>query len=44
MVKWELITLGDKVKVTLTHTGVENFADGGAEFARENYEAGGMLS
>lgn len=40
VVKWDIKTEGEKVRVTLTHTGVENFADAGAEFARENYVAG----
>lgn len=40
-VKWELKELkDDKTQLTLTHTGLENFADGGQFFAEENYEAG----
>lgn len=41
VVTWEIIAIGEgKVKVTLTHEGVENFADGGADFAPANYEMG----
>lgn len=37
---WELEPLGEKTKVTLTHAGIENFADGGKDFEKGNYEAG----
>lgn len=38
---WEIDPLDDnKVKVTLSHEGLENFADAGANFAPENYEMG----
>jgi uncharacterized protein YndB with AHSA1/START domain len=41
VVTWEIIAIGEgKVKVTLIHEGVENFADGGADFAPANYEMG----
>ena len=40
VVKWELWQEGDKTRVTLTHDGVENFADAGEAFARANYEIG----
>jgi uncharacterized protein YndB with AHSA1/START domain len=38
---WEIEEIGDnKVKVSLTHEGLENFADGGPNFAPANYEMG----
>ncbi len=40
VVKWELASIGDKTKVTLTHTGVENFADAGPAFSKANFEQG----
>jgi uncharacterized protein YndB with AHSA1/START domain len=39
-VRWELQSEGDKTRVTLTHTGVENFADAGPDFSRANFEMG----
>jgi uncharacterized protein YndB with AHSA1/START domain len=38
--RWELKPVGNKTEVTLTHTGIENFADAGPDFARANYETG----
>ena len=41
IVTWEIEETGDnKVKVTLSHEGLENFADGGPNFAPANYEMG----
>jgi uncharacterized protein YndB with AHSA1/START domain len=41
VVTWEIYAIEEgKVKVTLTHEGVETFADGGADFAPANYEMG----
>ena len=41
IVTWEIEETGDnKVKVTLSHEGLENFADGGTNFAPANYEMG----
>lgn len=41
IVTWEINEIEEgKVKVTLTHEGVESFADGGADFAPANYEMG----
>lgn len=41
IVTWEIEESGDnKVKVTLSHEGLENFADGGPNFAPANYEMG----
>lgn len=40
VVTWDLQPVDNGTKVTLTHTGVENFADAGAGFSRENYVAG----
>lgn len=41
VVKWELQDEGGtKTKLTLTHTGVENFADAGPDFSKANYEMG----
>lgn len=38
---WEIDEVDDnKVKVTLTHEGLENFADAGPNFAPENFEMG----
>jgi len=38
---WEIEEIGDnKVKVTLSHEGLENFSDAGPNFAPENYEMG----
>ncbi|MFV0417730.1 MAG: SRPBCC domain-containing protein [Dysgonomonas sp.] len=40
IVTWELEPVDDGTKVTLTHCGVESFADAGTNFAYENYRAG----
>lgn len=41
VLKWEIEPLGGAaVQLTLIHSGLENFADAGAGFAPENYEAG----
>lgn len=41
VVIWKIEAINDeKVKVTLTHEGLETFADGGDKFAPENYEMG----
>lgn len=41
VVTWEINEIEEgKVKVTLTHEGVETFADGGADFTPANYEMG----
>ncbi len=40
LLTWDLIPDGVLTKVVLTHDGLENLADAGPEFARENYEAG----
>lgn len=41
IVTWEIEESSDKkVKVTLLHEGLENFADGGPSFAPANYEMG----
>lgn len=37
---WDLEDQGDKTLVTLTHAGVENFADAGPAFAPANFEMG----
>ena len=37
---WKIEEVDEKVKVTLTHEGLENFADAGPAFAPENYEMG----
>jgi len=37
---WKIDEVDQKVKVTLTHEGLENFADAGPAFAPENYEMG----
>ena len=34
---WKIDEVDEKVKVTLTHEGLENFADAGPAFAPENY-------
>ncbi len=39
-VKWEISAQGEKTKVTLTHAGIENFADAGEAFSKENYQMG----
>jgi uncharacterized protein YndB with AHSA1/START domain len=39
-VTWELEKIDDKVKVILTHEGLETFNDAGADFAPENFEMG----
>jgi uncharacterized protein YndB with AHSA1/START domain len=39
-VTWTLTETGNGTEVILTHTGLENFADGGAAFAPENYQMG----
>ena len=40
VVKWEIQEEDGKTMVTLSHSGVENFADAGPDFARANYEMG----
>ena len=40
ILRWELESKGDETQVTLTHSGLENFADAGPDFAPENYEFG----
>lgn len=40
VVTWDLESVDRGTKVTLTHIGVEHFADGGANFSRENYVSG----
>lgn len=40
VVKWEMNVEGQKTRVTLTHTGVENFADAGDTFSVANFEMG----
>lgn len=41
VVKWELKDEGGtKTKLTLTHTGIENFEDVGPDFSKANYEMG----
>lgn len=40
VVKWELAAEGEKTKLTLTHTGIENFADAGPDFSKANFEMG----
>ena len=40
LVTWDLVPKENKTEVTLTHEGIENFADGGPDFTTENYEAG----
>lgn len=41
IVTWEIEEIGDnKVKVSLSHEGLESFADGGPTFAPANYEMG----
>lgn len=37
---WEIFPEGSNVRVKLTHSGVESFADAGSDFTRENFEAG----
>jgi len=39
-VTWELEPLGASTKVTLTHSGLETFADAGDEFKPENFQFG----
>lgn len=41
ILKWELESIDDKnTRLSLTHSGLENFADAGPEFAPANYEFG----
>lgn len=40
VVTWDLKPVDGGTKVTLTHAGVEKFADDGAGFSRENYVMG----
>lgn len=40
LLTWELIEVGKDTHLTLTHSGIEQFADAGVDFARENYEVG----
>jgi uncharacterized protein YndB with AHSA1/START domain len=40
IVSFELFKEGEKPKLKLTHTGLESFAGGGRDFAKENFAAG----
>ncbi len=40
IVTWKIVEVDDKVKVTLTHQGLETFNDGGKDFAAANFEMG----
>ncbi|AHF15841.1 SRPBCC family protein [Niabella soli] len=40
LLTWELFPKGDQTRVHLTHSGLEQLADGGPAFAKENYEQG----
>jgi len=40
MLTWELYPDAQYTKLVLTHDGIENFADAGTAFSRENYEVG----
>jgi uncharacterized protein YndB with AHSA1/START domain len=40
VVRWKLKSEDSRTRVTLFHTGVENFADAGPEFSRDNYQKG----
>jgi uncharacterized protein YndB with AHSA1/START domain len=40
VLKWELESIGEKTKVTLTHNGADNFADAGPDFSVTNFEMG----
>lgn len=40
IVRFELIDLGDKTKITLKHTGVETLPKSNPDFARENFIGG----
>jgi uncharacterized protein YndB with AHSA1/START domain len=40
ILKWELESIGEKTKVTLTYSGAENFADAGPDFSVANFEMG----
>jgi uncharacterized protein YndB with AHSA1/START domain len=40
ILNWTLEDWEGKTQVTLSHTGVENFADAGASFSKENFEMG----
>lgn len=40
ILKWETEPQDEKTLVRLTHSGIENFADGGAAFSKTNYEMG----
>lgn len=40
VVTWEIEPAGDRTKVSNTHEGLENFAEGGKDFAPENFVAG----
>ncbi len=40
VVKWEIQEKNGKTEVTISHSGTENFADGGEMFVRSNFEMG----
>jgi uncharacterized protein YndB with AHSA1/START domain len=40
LVTWEMAQAGEYTSVTLTHEGIENFAEAGNDFARENFVGG----
>lgn len=37
---WFIQSVDDKTQLILTHEGIDQFKDGGPEFAEENYKAG----
>ena len=37
---WEIFEEFESTRIRLSHEGVENFADGGSDFARANFDAG----
>ncbi|MCX2679588.1 SRPBCC domain-containing protein [Galbibacter sp. EGI 63066] len=40
VLNWQLRPHGKKTKLKLKHSGIENLADGGSDFSRENFIAG----
>jgi len=39
-ITWELFEAGDKTRLTLTHTGLESFAENGKDFSKESFKGG----
>lgn len=39
-ITWELFETGDKTRLTLTHSGLDSFAENGEDFSKESFKGG----